>query len=215
VLNFSILSLLILSLPIVEYTLAGYWESYIVLNHETVQKLKPQAIVVLGGGIQGPAVEYDGVTVKSGTLVRIRYAAKLAKDMGLQILVSGGKTLKRFNVSEAEVMSDVLQTEFGSVVAWREAESNNTAENARLSYNLLHKIGIERIVLVTEAYHMPRAMSEFRKAGFVVEAAPTAFFQRQGGEIYLGHLIPSVSALDYCFKLSHEIFGMLWYWIRY
>lgn len=214
ILTFSLLLLLMLSLPIVELKLSEYWESYPVFRSENARG--EQVIVVIGGGLQAPAVEYtNAATVKPGTLLRIRYAAKLAKDTGLRILTSGGKTLKQLDLSEAGLMADVLQKEFGAVVSWQEPESRNTAENARFSHRLLQQHGIDKIILVTEAYHMPRAMSEFRKAGFLVEAAPTAFYRHSDGKIGLEDFIPSVFALEYGFLVSHEIVGMLWYRIRY
>jgi len=174
----------------------------------------PQAIVVIGGGLDPAAVEYrSDATVKAGTLLRLRYAAKLARETGLPVMVSGGRSMDSTEASEAEIMASVLQEEFAVPVAWREAGSRNTAENARFSRNILRQQSIDRIILVTQAYHMPRAESEFRKAGFQVLAAPTAFFGRAGGFSWFDW-IPSVKALEQCFLLAHESVGMLWYSLR-
>jgi len=53
-----------------------------------------------------------------------------------------------------------------------EGRSANTAENAKFSAALLRPKANERWILVTSAYHMPRAMGAFREAGFKVEADP-------------------------------------------
>ena len=53
--------------------------------------LQAQAIVVLGGGRYRDAPEYGGDTVGEATLVRLRYAAKLHRETGLPLLVTGGK----------------------------------------------------------------------------------------------------------------------------
>ena len=53
-----------------------------------------------------------------------------------------------------------------------EEQSRNTVENAVFSQLLAHPQPGERWLLVTSAYHMPRAMAAFRAAGFAVEAYP-------------------------------------------
>jgi uncharacterized SAM-binding protein YcdF (DUF218 family) len=53
-----------------------------------------------------------------------------------------------------------------------EDRSRNTLENAAYSLRLAHPKPGERWLLVTSAYHMPRAMAAFRAVGFVVEAYP-------------------------------------------
>lgn len=211
----SLLLLLILSLPIVENKLALHWECIPALRTDSLQRFSPQAIVVIGGGLEHAASEYRADwTVNARTLLRVRYAAKLARETGLPVAVSGGKPMDTAGPPEAEIMAAVLIEEFGVPVTWQEGVSRNTAENARLSRNILQQHGINRIILVTQAYHMPRAESEFRKTGFQVLPAPTAFIGRVAG-FSLFDWIPSVRALEHVFLLSHESLGMLWYRLRY
>ncbi|MDD4914747.1 MAG: YdcF family protein [Methylococcales bacterium] len=217
--KFALFLFLILSLPWVEEKLAWYWECFPALHEADVQNFRPQAIVVLGGGLERNAREYgDGPTVKPNTLLRLRYAAKLARQSGLPVLASGGHTLEHAAESEAEVMGRILQTEFSIPVVWQETASLTTLENARFSRRILQQQGIDRIMLVTQAYHMPRAEKEFRKAGFQVLAGPTDF---KGSASPLENLLlnpvlwlPSVKALNTCFLLIHETVGMLWYSLK-
>jgi uncharacterized SAM-binding protein YcdF (DUF218 family) len=53
-----------------------------------------------------------------------------------------------------------------------EEQSRNTIENAVFSRLLANPKPGERWLLVTSAYHMPRAMAAFGAAGFAVEAYP-------------------------------------------
>jgi uncharacterized SAM-binding protein YcdF (DUF218 family) len=53
-----------------------------------------------------------------------------------------------------------------------EDRSRNTAENARLSKIVAAPKQSEKWLLVTSAYHMPRAMGAFRAVGFPVQADP-------------------------------------------
>ncbi|MGB1879583.1 MAG: YdcF family protein, partial [Gammaproteobacteria bacterium] len=70
---------------------------------------------------------------------------------------------------------EALERDFRVPVRWVESVSQNTRENARLTAGVLD---VRRIVLVTHALHMPRAMREFHAAGFDVTPAPLGFFSR-------------------------------------
>ena len=122
------------------------------------QQGEAQAIVILGAGTYFNPPEYQGRdTVSAATLVRLRYGAKLQRETQLPILVTGGNPVGNA-VSEGQQMQAVLQQEFNVPVRWVEKSSDNTLENARNSYALLQPHGIKRIVLVTHAWHMPRAV---------------------------------------------------------
>jgi uncharacterized SAM-binding protein YcdF (DUF218 family) len=60
-----------------------------------------------------------------------------------------------------------------------ERTSRNTLENAEFSKALADPKPGERWLLVTSAFHMPRAVGLFRKAGFPVEPYPVDW--RTGG----------------------------------
>jgi uncharacterized SAM-binding protein YcdF (DUF218 family) len=98
----------------------------------SVDDFAAQAIVVLGGSLRTVAPEYENqVTLSHYSLERIRYAAQLAKQTKLPLLVSGGKVFHSNIPPEAEIMTDVLNNEFNQAVRWQEKESRNTAENAK------------------------------------------------------------------------------------
>lgn len=201
---------LVLSLPVVVNRWALLWERMPALNPEQIGDFKPQAIVVLGGGLDDHVTEYpSGKAPNDRTLLRIRYAAKIAKASHLPVLASGGSVFDD-DISESQVMADVLEQEFNVPVAWREHRSRNSMENARFSYDILHQAGITRIVLVTQAFHMPRAVREFQAVGFEVLPAPTAFIGHDADVSILDYL-PSASALKNSYFLAHESIGMLWY----
>ncbi len=214
--------LILLSLPIVSCNLARLWERYPSLKADRIQQLKPQALVVVGGGLAKNR-EYDAeFTLNERSLLRLRYAAKLAKAFRLPVLVSGGQVFGSEqgpeHVSEASVMAQVLKEEFNIPVDWQEQKSRNTEENARFSHEILQKDGIDTIVLVTQAYHMPRALHEFAKEGFKVLPAPTAFIAGHSDKSFdlsIFDFLPSANALRDSFLLAHESLGMLWYAIRY
>jgi uncharacterized SAM-binding protein YcdF (DUF218 family) len=59
-----------------------------------------------------------------------------------------------------------------------ESKSRNTFENAVMTREMVQPAAGERWYLVTSAYHMPRAMGLFRKAGFDVIAYPVDYRTR-------------------------------------
>lgn len=77
--------------------------------------------------------------------------------------------------SEAGQMKSVLENEFHVPVKWTEDTSRDTRENAYNSFSILRKVKVTHIALVTHAWHMPRAIREFEKAGFKVIPASTAY----------------------------------------
>ncbi|WP_235185845.1 YdcF family protein [Methylomarinum vadi] len=207
----SLLGLIACSLPVIVTLWAKSWETVPPLPQRSILQLKPEAIVVLGGGLKQSGNE---VVLKSGSLMRLRYAANLARDTGLPLLLSGGGRLEEFDFSEAELMADCLRNDYGVPARWLEGESKNTAENARYSNKILSREGIRRIMLVTQAYHMPRALVQFEKQGLEVLPAPTDFIgSDEQWDVF--SFIPSVEALTNSFLLAHEWFGMYWYKLRY
>jgi uncharacterized SAM-binding protein YcdF (DUF218 family) len=170
-----------------------------------------QAIVVLGGGTYYKAPEYGGDTVRAQTLVRLRYAARLQRVLGKPVLVTGGSP-DGSPVAEAQLMKQVLEKDFQVPVQWIEQRSNNTLEHARLVYRMLKPAGVERVYLVTHAWHMPRARLAFERAGFAVIPAPTAFATRF--ELTVLDFLPKAEALSDSSRFFHEILSIAWYYVR-
>lgn len=169
------------------------------------------AIVVLGAGTYFHAPEYGGDTVSNASLARLRYAAKLQRETGKPILVTGGTPLGN-HVPEAEQMKAILENEFRVPVRWTEDASNNTLENALYSSALLQKTGIKRIYLVTHAWHMPRAAMAFRQSGLQVVPAPTAWITRYRTGLLT--FVPRAEALRDSAIFCHEVIGLIWYRLK-
>jgi uncharacterized SAM-binding protein YcdF (DUF218 family) len=197
--------LFVLSLPVVGDAMLRTFEGEAV-SAEAMRQA--QAIVVLGGGRYREAPEYGGDTVGETTLLRLRYAAKLHRESGLPILVTGGKP-DGGGLNEAETMRDALTKDFGVPVRWVEGASDDTRQNARLSAEQLKRDGVSRVLLVTHAWHMPRAVRSFAAAGIAVTPAPTYF--HRGPLTPLDFLPSSYSASRHS---MHEWIGLIWYALR-
>lgn len=192
-----------LSMPIVGQRLLAtvdYWPPL-----DLREAKKAQAIVVLGGGTYNRAPEYGRDTVDATPLVRLRYAARVARETGLPVLTSGAGP--KGGQSEADSMRDALARDFGVTARWVEGDSDDTRENAINSAAILQREGIRRVVLVTHAYHMRRAMEEFRRAGIDTIPAPTGF--ATAGPFGITSLLPRADGLEYSQYAMKELLGLV------
>ena len=173
-------------------------------------------VVVLGGGARWHERERPHrQTVHGRTLERLAHGAWVARVTGLPILVSGGPpsggaTRERENEAEAVLMARTLREAFRLEARWTEAESSDTAQNARRSATMLAASGIRKIILVTHAVHMSRARLSFEAAGLEVVEAPHGFGGSLSGE-HWGDWVPNSSGVYWSWLASHEAIGLLWY----
>lgn len=173
----------------------------------------PDGIVVLGGAIS-PEISSERASIALNEAAeRMTVMADLARRFpSARIVFSGGSG--RFGgggVPEANFVLPLFES-FG-IARERvllEALSRNTAENARLTKELVRpKIG-ERWLLVTSAYHMPRAMSAFRGAGFDVEAYPVDWRSGTDDSAAFSSLSAGLARTDTALR---EWVGLFGYWL--
>ena len=198
----GVIALWLLSTPAIAVALLRWLDQTPPLDLRQAQAA--QAIVVLGGGIRQNAAEYDGDTLGRLTLERVRYGARVARLMGLPVLVTGGSV--HGGEPEGLLMQRSLEDEFGVPVKWIEDQSRTTHQNAVFSARLLRANGIERVVLVAHGFDIPRASAEFEAQGIRVFPAPTGIAS-QG--IY-GPLdfVPSLAGLTGSYYALYEILAI-------
>ncbi|KJV33608.1 membrane protein [Aquitalea magnusonii] len=197
----------LLSIPRTAMWLNGGLERYPVVS--TAQLQQQQAIVVLGGG-KKPAPEYDRNEPSADTQTRLRYAAFLARRTHLPLLVTGGSPYG--GEPEGEVMARTLQQDYGLSVRWVEMQSNTTLENARYSALMLKKAGISRIVLVSQGWHLLRALPFFQAQGLNVLPAPTGFVRYDGAG--MAWYLPTGRAMQECHSALREWLGIFFYSVQ-
>ena len=195
------------SLPIVANTLVATLEAR--SGGVFVSAQGAQAIVVLGSGLRRDAPEYGGDTVNERSLVRLRYGATLARRLQLPVLITGGVP-PLASRSESDAMAAIAEKEFGVAVRWKESKSRDTADNASMSAQILKPAGIRRVVLVTQAFHMPRARQLFEAAGLEVIPAPTDFKGPNEGPLEAFDFLPQARALQTSCYALHEWLGLAW-----
>lgn len=200
-----VLSLLLILPASVDLLLAPL-EDYPVLAPAAARDA--QAIVILAGGRRRNAPEYGGETLNRLTLERVRYGARLARQTGLPLLVTGGTVLTE-GTPEALLMRDALERDFLVPVRWTESASRDTRENAAYSAQILKQSGVRRIVLVTHAVHLRRAQAEFAAAGIETIPAPTAFLRSPADRGTVLNEFPNASTAYAGWYAVHEWLGLL------
>ena len=95
-------------------------------------------------------------------------AADMAAPYG--IIVLGGDSLEAAEARDFWIGLGIAPERIAT-----ETKSRNTDENARFSAEILRPTPDQNWLLVTSAFHMPRSMGLFRKAGFHVTAYPVDY----------------------------------------
>ena len=211
------MSLILLS-TVALYSLSTPWVSGLLLKSLEISTpinadafKKADAIVILGGGRRIDAGEYGGDTLNGISLERLRYAAHLHRSSGLPLLVTGGKP-GGGTLAEGRIMQHVLRSEYGLPTRWVEDAALTTWDNARLSSRQLKSSQVQRIILVTHAWHLRRAVPLFETQGLSVIPAGIQFSSIRLDSVL--DVLPTPAGLrDSTFAL-HEWLGIVWYKLR-
>jgi uncharacterized SAM-binding protein YcdF (DUF218 family) len=135
----------------------------------------PDGIIVLGGSVDADLSAAHGTAVVRLAADRILAAAALARRYpNARLVFTGGSANLISNDAREADYAAALFESLGVDKArlMMERRSRNTQENAEFSKALVTPKRGERWLLVTSAFHMPRSIGLFRKAGFDVEAYP-------------------------------------------
>jgi uncharacterized SAM-binding protein YcdF (DUF218 family) len=145
----------------------------------------PTGIIVLGGGIEAGLSESRAQVIVNDAGERPIYLADLARRFpAARLVFSGGSGFIGGGIAEADIVS--RQADTIGVPRTRlilENRSRNTRENATFTAALVQPKPGERWLLVTSAWHMPRAVGCFRQAGFTIDAFPVDFRTRGWGDV--------------------------------
>lgn len=209
----ALVALFLLAWPPTAWLLAGSLEWWYDSSGRPQQDA--EAIVVLSGAgwPSGPVQPYP--ILRENSVMRTRHAAWLYHHWkAVPVLACGGPFSRG---SDEQTLSDLMQE---LLHAWglppsmtlTERESGSTYEHAVFAADILRKLGVRRIVLVTERFHMLRAERCFRKAGFEVVPAPCCF-RAPDFEWKLANLIPGYKAISSNEESLREWVALGWYWM--
>ncbi|HTN12550.1 MAG TPA: YdcF family protein [Acetobacteraceae bacterium] len=173
----------------------------------------PRAVVILSAsqslGLSGSVI--NGVDADTLTLERLRAGARLARAQALPILVTGGVPSPG-RPSLGAVMARVLARDFATPTRWVEARSQNTWQNAEFSAAILREAGISSVYVVSNGWHLRRALIAFRHFGIAATPAPVRL--EGWPEPWIDGLIPTAESWHRSYWAMHEWIGCAVYWWR-
>lgn len=209
IVTLSSMALYALATPFVASSLLHDIESRIPDNADLSTA---QAIVVLGGGVHVGDDAAAPDTLGPLSLERVVYAAEAYRRLHLPLAVSGGRSFPA-RAAEAALMRAALERDFDIPVAWSDNQSRTTYENALYTARLLIPDHITGVIIVTHAWHLPRALWAFERAGLhaLPWPVPRDFVRLQR----IDDLLPSIAALHESSYALHEMIGELYYRMRY
>ena len=166
-------------LPISTYLIVPLEDRFPPFNDDG---MPVDGIVLLGGAVEASDSVSRGQMIVNEAAERVLDTIQLAhRYPQARVLVSGGGgTVFGDGVGEAPIIAEYLKSigiDPARIIV--EDRSRTTSENAIYSRELVKPGEDERWLLVTSAWHMPRAIGAFEKAAFAVTAYPVDF--RTGG----------------------------------
>ncbi len=182
------------------------------------------AIVVLGGATKSAFPPRPGVDLsESGD--RVLYGAQLYREGKAPVVIASGGRInwRGGGPSESADMAEIMKTlGVPTSAILQDPTSLNTHQNAVNVKKLMKERGIQRVLLVTSAMHMPRSLKIFQRQGIEAIPAPTDFLVTQHDleessnttEAIVLNLLPDTDRLDKTTRALKEYIGTVVYRLR-
>jgi len=193
--------------PWVAYGLLAPLQTHAAIPPDAAE-IDADAIVVLSGDVDCDPAEWGPDQPGALSLMRCRYGAHLTSRTGLPLLITGG-VLRPDRRPVSHVLRDFVEDELGVPVRWTEDRAVDTRGNARFTAALLEAEGVRRVAVVTHAWHMPRAVEAFERAGLDVLPAPMGAATAPARP--LEGLLPRMRSYRDTGWAVHEWVGLVWY----
>lgn len=212
-----LLSFLTLCILLLSFFSIGDWMLYPLesrFQHNPELPKQVDGIIVLGGSVQASASKEWQQLETNSFHERLSTFIELANQYpNARLVFTGGNaSLNREQPTEAEMVRDYfLRAGLQEERLMLENQSRNTAENASLTKQLLNPTATQNWVLITTAFHMPRAVGLFCRQGWSVLPYPVDH-----------HTLPSklyaikFNLSDHANNLAvavHEWLGLLAYYV--
>jgi uncharacterized SAM-binding protein YcdF (DUF218 family) len=213
--NFSGVCILVLcSLPIVSGKLISYLEKDYTLKPPNMVN-RADAIVVLSGMIRAIKGTNGLVYEFSEASDRIFAGIELINEQKAPLLIlTGGKLPWSVGITEGEYLKKIAIKNGVSNKFIRITKNvQNTDQEAKAVAKLLNKIE-PNVILVTSAFHMPRAQKVFEAAGLSVSPFPVDFLIGANKLTFMD-FIPNAAAFNNTSFFIREIIGRLYYHVKY
>ncbi len=210
---FGVLWTLAWSLPITTLYAGGWLENRYTFGPD-MQAPTVDAIVVLGGHVQGNRANWFEPYDANAVISRESRAADLYLAQRAPLIVLSGGALEG-NISDTATMARSLrQLGIPADAIAEETQSQNTRENATLTDQTLRAFQKKRVLLVTSALHMPRAMAAFASTSIQATAAPLPRQIRWKSTFDRSPWQPNMQTLLASRSIIKEYAGLVLYWIQ-
>jgi uncharacterized SAM-binding protein YcdF (DUF218 family) len=210
----SFITLWVASTPALGLWLTGKLEAqYPAL---TVEQTGPaDAILVLGGALSGASPPRRPTLILGPSAGRVWHAAALYRAGKAKWIVIAGGNQPGYERDQAEgdaIAEVLIALGVPPGAIQRETASRNTRENAENALVLLNRLKSRKVLLVTSAQHMPRAVKTFAKvwAGAPIRVIPASTDVQvtetsQSPKVWL----PSLEGLNSVSKALKEFAGLM------
>jgi len=158
---------------------------------------KVDAIIMLGGGAlqAAPDLSGPGAAVR-GVDSRINLAFRLHKRFNIPIVLAGGPGIPGTGC-EAEIYTKIfIDMGVAKEMLLLDDFSRNTIENAENVTAILRQHDWQNLILITSAYHMPRAVACFESQGITVIPCPTDYLTNPERFSHYLYFCPSSEAFN-------------------
>lgn len=175
----------------------------------TAPPVNVNKIVVLGGGVSGRKDYPPNLTLSASSLSRLIEGVRLLKIIeknhpDAKLILSGGRVFQSPAVA-GKMQNTALLLGISEKNTSLEDGSRDTHEEALFLQKML---GDKPFILVTSAFHMPRAIALFQHLGMHPIAAPTQFLAQHYNPLFW--YIPNTNSLIYSDLAIHEYLGTMW-----
>ncbi|WP_288313525.1 YdcF family protein [uncultured Selenomonas sp.] len=153
-------------------------------------------IIMLGGGAMPDSPDVDGVgALCASPANRLLTAVRLQRKLGVPILLSGGQVYEDTGAEAKIARRMLIDLGVPEEQILVETRSVNTTQNARYSAEILRAQGLTQPILVTSAFHMKRAVLNFKKQGIDVVPYPADYQVTHHPVFHYTKLRPQTEAL--------------------
>ncbi|GGB68650.1 membrane protein [Flavobacterium suaedae] len=198
--------------PLPTYLIRRLEQQYKPLKHIEANNNLP--ILVLGGGHTYDTTLVPSQQISATALSRLTEGIRLYNEGNKAPLILSGYTKYSTKPAHAKLMAEtaislgvkakdtIMLTQ--PAVTWEEA----IAFKKRFGND-------KKLILVTSAYHMPRAIKTFKRVGLNPVPAPTDYQVKHDTDNLMYNWKPSSEKIKYTTKALHEYAGMLYYkWFK-
>lgn len=175
-----------------------------------LQNVQSDVIILLGGGARAGVPDVDGVgQVGEAAANRFLTAVRIQKAKQIPIILSGGAVLPG-DAQEADIEKRMLLSlGVPEQMIFLDTKSRNTAENARFSKALCAEHNWQHPLVVTSAFHMPRAVRFFQNEQLEITPYPSDYRASARERITPFSFVPqSYELMSSCLALK-EYVGIL------